>query len=432
MPKLGSEGGPQFKHFLTGTKSEPKTWNPTPTQLQDYKNGCKNSAGTDASFCTRVDIPHREYSGSMRMKCERTEKEIPNVEQSTVTVADPKDPDKTITVGGPMPPPNKIYADKAVQVSCDPNWVATVRSYLNREKAALNNTGGMASPATLAKETTLDMAISALEVDDEFLAAEGKWQQNPIEGEAGPHPLITEYQKITKIPDASSVADGIVTYQGEVWKYGEKEPKKKTVSVWKLVPLDRPVETEKYVSETCAYFTYHQPANASQCNFNYKTKDEANYVCRNHDGCFDESTLIRMADGSDRLVTQLKRGEFVYNPITKKPARIVKLTMGPELKPLIHVGVAGRIVKVTDTHPFMTRRGWIQAKALKATDEILSGQKHYLPVTSVSIGATGRTVANLALEGPADQTDLHYVLADGVVTGDLVIQNMLELKASTK
>lgn len=434
MPNLGSEGGPQFKHFLTGTKSQPKTWNPTTAQLEDYKNGCKNSAKSDASFCTRVDIPHQEYSGSMRMKCERAEKEIPYVKQSKVTVADPNDPDKTITVGGPTPPPNKIYADKSVQVSCDPNWVATVRNYLNREKAALNNTGGMASPETLDKETTLDMAISALEVDDDFLAAENKkWKQNPIEGEAGPHPLVTAYRNITSIPQAAKIQNGIVEYEGHVVSFDEtEEPKPKKVTVWELVPLDRPVETVKYVSETCAYFTYHRPANASQCSFNYKTKDDEKYVCRNHDGCFDESTLIRMADGSDRLVTQLKKGEFVYNPVTKKPAKIVKLTMGPELKPLIHVGVAGRIVKVTDTHPFMTRRGWIQAKALRATDEILSGQKHYLPVTSVSIGATGRTVANLALEGPADQTDLHYVLADGVVTGDLVIQNMLELKASTK
>jgi hypothetical protein len=183
---------------------------------------------------------------------------------------------------------------------------------------------------------------------------------------------------------------------------------------------------------TCAYFSYFYAANPTRCTYSYTTKDEAGFVCRNNDGCFDETTLIRMSDGSDRLITELRMGEFVYNPVTKMPARITKLTIGPELKPLINVSVGGRVVKVTDTHPFMTRRGWIQAKNLKTSDQVLSGNKIYLPVTALELGASGRTVANLALEGPASLPDLHYVLANGVVTGDLVIQNMLELKASSK
>ena len=110
----------------------------------------------------------------------------------------------------------------------------------------------------------------------------------------------------------------------------------------------------------------------------------------------------------------------------------MKLTIGPELKPLVHIAVNGKVVKVTDTHPFMTRRGWVQARALTTADEVRSGRNQYLKVTSVTLGAIGRTVANLALEGAADQHDLHYVLADGVVTGDLVIQNMIDRKAAVE
>lgn len=433
MPRLGSEGGPQFKHFLTGSKSEPTTWNPTPEKLKDYANGCTTSAkAPGASFCTRVDIPHQEYSGTMRKYCKKVKKTIPNAVQPPPVEVDNGD-GTTSLVEQPMPAAIEIYADKAVQVSCDPNWVAKVRSYLNREKAALNNTGGMASPKTLAKETTLDMAISALEVDDEFLAGEGRWKNNPIEGESGPHPLVTEYLNFRAIKDANSTDGAVVVYQGNRVRHDANPvPKEREVQLYEIADLDRPIETAKYVSETCAYFTYYQPANASTCSFDYKTRDEESYVCRNHDGCFDELTLIRMADGTDRLVTQLKKGEYVYNPVTKKPSKIVKLTIGPELKPLINVKVGERMVRVTDTHPFMTRRGWVQAKSLKTSDEILSGKDIYLPVRSVMLGETGRTVANLALEGPADQYELHYVLADGVVTGDLVIQNMLDLKAANK
>lgn len=427
MPRLGAEGGPEFNHFLTGSKSEPKVWNPA--LVADYKDGCARSAKSPgADFCTRVDVPREEYSAKLGGKCTSYEGMVPTLKKSP-----PPPPPKEGEEPGPIPEPPAPalrYSDKSIQVTCSAQWVAEVRSYLNREQAALRNTEGMASPEVLKKETTLAMAVSALEVDDEFVKAEGRWATNPIPGESGPHPLVTAYRNFDlKLKEGDYLDGNTIVHVGKVVEHDASDaPRKVTVS--KIVKSDSPIETTKYVSQTCAYFTYFKATEPSSCNFSYKTKDEESYVCRNHDGCFDETTLIRMADGSDRLVTQLRKGEFVYNPVTQKPAKIVKLTIGPELKPLIHVAVGGKLVKVTDTHPFMTRRGWIQARALTTSDEILSGRSRYLKVTSVTLGATGRTVANLALEGPADQHDLHYVLADGVVTGDLVIQNMIDRKAA--
>lgn len=227
------------------------------------------------------------------------------------------------------------------------------------------------------------------------------------------------------------------TYNDQYYVPDGGRAKEKTVYFYEYENVEDTgaMKTLDHVSHKCAIFYYKAPEFANRCRFNYKTDfkdtdyDKKDYICRNEDGCFDEKTHIRMADGTDRQITHLKKGEFVFNPITLKPARIVKLVIGPEFKPLIQVSVDGRRVDVTQTHPFKTQRGWVQAKALNVGDLLLTSGRGYLPVSSVKIGEPGRMVANLALEGDGTQTDAHYVLADGVVTGDLVIQNLLEARA---
>ena len=440
MPEKAAEGGPDFQYFLTGSKSRPTKWNAASTA--DYRSGC-GSAGTNADFCTKVYIPYKEHKATLNRKCIKVPVSLDSVAHDTVE-------------GANNPTRQVFYADRAVQVSCSEAWVDKVQALLAEETLALKNIDGLASADKVGRETTAEMAIAALEVDDDFLDGKGKWAVNPS-GKGGIHPLRAAYNSFvsetmtgtgytavdkytvkyesdkdisnwvtqtTKNDDGTETSTRVI---GSITKGA-----KRSFSIYRIENLGTPIVANRHTSMTCAYFSYFNAATPTQCNYSYKTKDEAGFVCRNNDGCFDETTLIRMSDGSDRLVTELKMGEFVYNPITKMPARITKLTIGPELKPLLNVSVGGRVVKVTDTHPFMTRRGWIQAKNLKTSDQVLSGSKVYLPVTAIELGASGRTVANLALEGPASQAELHYVLANGVVTGDLVIQNMLELKASSK
>ena len=452
MPKKKAEGDPEFKYFLTEYGAQTTNWKDNTPEA--YKKGCRERAGTHGDFCTKVEIPFKEHKATLNRKCIRESVSLESVSHDTVENAN-------------NPPRQVFYADRAVQVSCSAAWVDKVLALLAAEKIALD---GRADREKVGRETTADMAIAALEVDDDFLDGKGKWATNP-NGTGGIHPIRAAYddfrsetmsgvgvsivdkytvkyesdKAISKwitetIPDptATPTSGATVTSTPGATVTSKRviesvtPGKKRDFSIYKIENLRKPLVANQHTSTTCAYFSYFNAANPTQCTFSYLTKDEAGYVCRTGDGCFDETTLIRMSDGSDRLITELRMGEFVYNPVTKMPARITKLTIGPELKPLINVSVGGRVVKVTDTHPFMTRRGWIQAKNLKKTDQVLSGNKIYLPVTALELGASGRTVANLALEGPASQAELHYVLANGVVTGDLVIQNMLELKASSK
>ena len=445
MPKLGAEGGPEFAYFLTSSKSHRKKWfekNEAATVKGDLAGGCAGSAGMKgAAFCTKVNIPVNERRAVLQRRCKLEEISLDTVNADEVE-------------GVNSPAPLRRYVDRAVQVSCDPRWIKLVAEKLEDEWSKTTNLSGLVSLKQLKVETTINDAIAALEVDDEFLAGEGIWKENPITGK-GRHPIREAYDSfvaetmsgrgISVVDDytiqfegAKHVAEfGTESLQGEE---GSGKPKRvrigvkkveesRTFKFYRMENLAKPVTSKSHVARTCGYFAYFNPESPTECKYSYVTKSEAQYVCRNNDGCFDERTVIRMADGSERLITRLKIGEFVYNPVTKRPTRIEKLTIGPEFKPLIEVSVGGRVVKVTDSHPFMTRRGWIEARNLKQGEDLLIGDGLYSPVTSLRIGEAGRTVANLALEGGADQAELHFVLADGVVTGDLVIQNMLQLRS---
>lgn len=439
MPRIPN--GPQFKYFLAarpGTAEHHQSFTEFNAAHEDwYRQGCRTSAGDgNATFCTRVDIPLKKYTASVNNKCNTSKKQLE-------------------PVVGDYAIPKKAYADRAIQTSCDPKWIALVELMIADEA---QKTHGLVKPQ---KETTAAMAVSAFEVDDEFLKANGKWANHPIRAAYNYFVPSTAVDQNARLVDAYTIefisdTDEYETFEAEreektqvakddgtteekvtIVKFKERrkvrDGKKRSWDVYSITTLqEKVVATVNHESRSCAYFKYYDPTQAKSCKITFTTRNHEGYVCRNNDGCFDELTKIRMADGTDRLITKLKVGEMVFNPVTNKPAKIVKLTIGPENKPLLNVQIGESVVRVTDTHPFMTRQGWVAAKSLRKGELVLSSQRKFVPVKGIELGASGRVVANLALEGPADQHDMHYVLADGVVTGDLVIQNMLETKAAVR
>jgi len=436
MPNIPN--GPQFRYFLAakpGTSEHHQSFTTfNAAHAEWYRQGCRTSAGDGhAAFCTRVDIPLKKYSASVNNKCDDQKRSLP-------------------AAVGDNAVPRKAYSDRTIQTSCDPKWIALVEKLIAEES---QKTFGLVKPKN---ETTAAMAVSALEVDDEFIRGEGKWANHPIRAAYNSF-VPSTVDENARIVDAYTIE---YTGDAEVWETvavekeektevenadGSKEEKTTKVTVqerkrvkdaktrhWKVYEIQAlpqaAVASTNHTSKSCAYFKYYNPTEAKSCNIQFTTQNNEGFVCRNNDGCFDELTQIRMADGTNRLITKLRIGEMVFNPVTNKPAKIIKLTIGPENKPLLNVRIGESTVRVTDSHPFMTRRGWIAAKNLHPGELVLTSHRKFVPVKSVELGASGRVVANLALEGPVDQHDLHYVLADGVVTGDLVIQNMLESNAA--
>jgi hypothetical protein len=149
-------------------------------------------------------------------------------------------------------------------------------------------------------------------------------------------------------------------------------------------------------------------------------------------GCFEEKTKIAMADGSEKLASEIRAGDMVWNPKTQKAQMIKKVIAGPEQWPLLEVKSAGKSVIVTGEHPFLTKDGLKPAFQLSANDVLVEGSDE-IPVESVTpqkraAGDAVPEVWNFELLGSSENED-HYVLANGVMTGDLYLQQKLGGKA---
>ncbi len=163
-------------------------------------------------------------------------------------------------------------------------------------------------------------------------------------------------------------------------------------------------------------------------------------------GCFARDTLIRLADGSDSRIDELRRGQLLINPLTGGVLKIKDIVAGPEKKRLYKVALAnGKSVEVTELHPFLTDRGLKSAAALKTGDIILGSgasekvlaekvvPEKVMKVTTIA-GSEGRLVLNLRLVAESDVDGVvqverdHVILANGIATGDLNLQEVLQRK----
>jgi hypothetical protein len=173
------------------------------------------------------------------------------------------------------------------------------------------------------------------------------------------------------------------------------------------------------------YVAIIMEANSSSC---YALASLKKAEGRDHSGCFAMSTQIRMADGKDRPIALLKKGDRVLNPMTGKSVPVIRVIEGPEVRPLIEVGYKTASVKVTEKHPFMTITGLKAAKDLKEKELVLHSDGKFYPINKLKTLPidSKQLVRNITLGDMSTDPIAHMVLADGVVTGDLFLQNSLE------
>lgn len=84
-------------------------------------------------------------------------------------------------------------------------------------------------------------------------------------------------------------------------------------------------------------------------------------------GCFEEGTLIRMADGTTKAIDKIQEGDYV---ITRDGEREVEHTWNPDTledgnPDCLEIEFDdGTKVICSDTHPFMVNGSWVEAKDL--------------------------------------------------------------------
>lgn len=147
-------------------------------------------------------------------------------------------------------------------------------------------------------------------------------------------------------------------------------------------------------------------------------------------GCFSPETLITMADGSKKKIDEINLNDHVLNPVTKNYGIVVRVTKGPEAsKGMYEVGFkGGSKVVVTSKHPFMTRSGVKQAEELSMNDEIAVAGGAFKKISHLFKREANKSqrVVNFALASSSLNDKDHLVEADGIVAGDLFMQEKLE------
>jgi len=161
-------------------------------------------------------------------------------------------------------------------------------------------------------------------------------------------------------------------------------------------------------------FVTVQPANSAQCTAT--VSDRINL------GCFAYHTKIRMADGSDREISQINRGDLVLNPMNKRAMKVKRTTSGPEKEALVVLTAGSLQVKVTTKHPMITPHGVVTAISLHAGDEIMNQNGAWQRIDKVTREVATLSVMNIELDTASTAPEDHALLADGLITGDLYLQ----------
>lgn len=151
-------------------------------------------------------------------------------------------------------------------------------------------------------------------------------------------------------------------------------------------------------------------------------------------GCFAPETKIWMADGSKQAIRDIREGDYVYNPILKKPVRVKEVIKGPEKVELFAIGYGEDKVVVTGTHPFPTRTGMKAAYQLELGEEVLGPNQEWRRIETLDIQAASENaeVWNIRLDTTSADEQERLVWADGIVTGDLGLQEKISAKAAAK
>ena len=134
-------------------------------------------------------------------------------------------------------------------------------------------------------------------------------------------------------------------------------------------------------------------------------------------GCFAKSTRIKMADGSYKLISQIRAGERVMTG--NGPANVTEVITGTEAKMTVISTASGRTLKVSHDHPVLTGAGWKTADRLTAAD-VLRTESGLESIEALYTEAYNDKVFSLRTDGEGT------LIAEGIFSGDLARQNRTE------
>lgn len=130
-------------------------------------------------------------------------------------------------------------------------------------------------------------------------------------------------------------------------------------------------------------------------------------------GCLAGQTKIRMADGSERPISEIRQGDRVR--LADGRETTVDAVLSGREEEVIHIVTDKHELLASSMHPVLTERGLVRAKDLNAADRI-AAENGYEKVQGAYQEKYQGMVYNLRIQEPGN------LIADGVISGDFDAQ----------
>ena len=144
-------------------------------------------------------------------------------------------------------------------------------------------------------------------------------------------------------------------------------------------------------------------------------------------GCFVPESRIKLADGSYKMIKDITADDLVWNPVLKIAQRISHIIESDEKLPIIEISTEVGSLKITQQHPLETSNGIRPANQITLADKILGGDGELHQITAIREMPlkADQKVVNFVVEGADSEFASHMIEAEGLVSGDLYVQQKL-------
>lgn len=136
-------------------------------------------------------------------------------------------------------------------------------------------------------------------------------------------------------------------------------------------------------------------------------------------GCFHKDTMIKMADGSTKRISEIQIGDLVMTN-DNRSVEVTESYKGNEEMLICIVTESGRTLMVTANHPILTEHGKMKACNLVISSKVYT-ESGLEKIEDISIVAYNDLVYNLDCDGA-------LLIANGIIAGDFICQNEAESK----
>lgn len=147
-------------------------------------------------------------------------------------------------------------------------------------------------------------------------------------------------------------------------------------------------------------------------------------------GCLAPGTQVRLADGTERAIEQIREGECVLADATGRTMAVGCVMTGEEHEPMWRLRAAGCTLLATHDHPVLTPGGPVAIETLRRGDIVLTLDGP-LPIEHIAAEEYDGRIFNLRLESADGVIPVHgdSFVASGVLVGDNTMQNALPAMA---